>query len=227
MALHKYNSTIDDTRWMLGDGAVLATPVTSASEVFGSLQQQFRNMACNVVKVWSVENPRRQFVYEQQRKLMANKWRCSPEEVHEKKMLFHSTSAPLGAVLVEGLRCDFAKNGLYGKGIYATPSVAKASTYWKMHFNRRIMLCVSVLVGLPHVVPPDVLSCSHLTLPPDGLDSVLAFRKSIPENVVFCDDQVLITHFVDYEVTSEYSTRATNLLLDPIGSLLKPFDFQF
>lgn len=212
----KYHSESREDQWVLSSGegvTVVSTPVDKESAVFKSVQPQFEKTACNLIQLWEVEHSFHRWRYEQKREQLAAKWGILPDQVVEKRFLFHSTSAPLDVILVEGLRCDKAKEGLYGKGIYAAHSVVKASSYWKLPFNRRIMLCLSMLVGVPHVVPPNT-TCRDFTS--SGVcDSVLAFTNFHEENVVFDDSQVLITHFADYEVTPDYVPIATRILQNP------------
>eukprot|EP00053_Salpingoeca_punica_P011184 m.99996 g.99996 ORF g.99996 m.99996 type:complete len:476 (-) comp15608_c0_seq3:497-1924(-) len=138
--------------------------------------------------------------------------------VEEKPHLYHTTKAPLAAVLAEGLDLGRARPGLFGRGLYATSSIVKASSYWPLHCNRRIMLEVSVLAGRAYEYMPGE-TCQGLTAPPQGCDSVSGDLHGHPETVVYNNSQLLIRYIVDYTVLPDYANVANTLLY---GSMVSP-----
>lgn len=170
---------------------------------FKRISTKFAAQGCfHVHKVWRVTNPAATARYERRRQAMAN-----PSETTE---LYHTTKAPLVNVIAEGLDIHKAKTrGLLGVGLYATPDIIKASTYWGLLFNFRIMLEVSMLTGTQHCLAPGVPDLGLPATLPLGCDSVVGrIRAGIPETAVYNNDQVLVKFIIDYAINPGYESLA-------------------
>lgn len=118
---------------------------------------------------------------------------------------FHaSKSSKMDLIYAEGLDCRLSATGYFGKGIYSSPSVAKANSYFKhiegtpeSNSNIRYMLALRVCMGKTYTFK-DFETCTSLTREPDGYDSVTGYVKDGVELVVYNNDQVYISHVIFY-----------------------------
>jgi hypothetical protein len=203
----QYQGEVTEDHWWIIYGAnnvvVAAAQLLDAQDAdFQRISAKFAAHKCfQVNKVWRVENPTATARYELRRKAMAN-----PTETTE---LYHTTKAPLATIVAEGLDIRKSTKGLLGAGLYATPDIIKASTYWGLLFNYRIMLEVAMLTGTPHCLPPGVLDFALPATLPLGCDSVVGRVKAgIPETAVYSNDQVLVKFIIDYEINPDYDCLA-------------------
>lgn len=220
IAQKQYTTHMNDDVWVIEEGGrqlCCAVPLERSNPVFQYIEAQFQQYGPNVfevVRVWRVHNESSKARYEKRRLAMALRAEAdsfSDSYPREVEHLFHTTRAPLSVVLAEGLNVQKSRVGLFGKGVYATDSVIKASSYWPLNFNRRVMLDVSMLVGTPFEAAAGQAH-SHLLAPPSGYDSVVGNLRGFRETVVYNSAQVHIHHVIDYAVLPDYGDVANRIL---------------
>ena len=124
--------------------------------------------------------------------------------------------------------CRLAATGYFGKGIYSSPSVAKANTYFKNNATTeqvdnplRYMLALHVCMGKTYKYK-QFETANTLTREPDGYDSVTGYVSGGTEFVVYNNDQVYISHVIFYRIPAPVATTnpaptTTNLI--PVATI--------
>ena len=215
-----YDTVMTNSEWIIMDGTTTICTATRLSEQdvdFVRIKQQFRQYGDNVfeaVHVYRVCNPELEKRYETMRIVMSLQSGIEPHQVVEKHGLYHSTKAPLATIVAEGLDVAKSKIGLFGTGLYCTPSPIKSSSYWPIRFNRRIMLEMSSLIGNAYICPPNTV-CKALSCAPCGFDSVVGMINGQIETVVYNNAQLIPRFIIDYEVLPDYADVATRILFQP------------
>jgi hypothetical protein len=125
--------------------------------------------------------------------------------------LYHTTRGHLETLLRDGFDMRLGSTGLLGSGIYATTHPLKASSYWKLPFNRRTMLQCRMLTGRIYAFSPGD-GCRARRKEPLSFDSVSGDFTGQTEHVVYRNERIKIDYVLDYEVTPEYAEEAASKL---------------
>lgn len=212
----KYKTHMGEHNWDILDdnGNIICrcTPVEHNDPDYIRIKQtidDIGNNAVNLIRVWRVNNPRLEEIYDQERSALMAKSKLDTNRI-ETKHLFHSTKAPVDALLAEGLDVDKSNGGLFGYGLYATPSFLKSSSYWSISNNRRIILEVDMLTGAKYEIEEKIVD-KALVEPPLGYDSVIGYVNAT-EVVVYKNSQAIIRFMIDYEVKSTYAQTLVNAI---------------
>lgn len=186
-----------------------AIVVPPSSEEYLNVKREFDRQTTSLIlmNVWRVQNHEIHLAYEMERAKMIFRGQAPNERIG----LYHTTRGTLEHILAEGMDNRVGSQGLLGNGIYATDSILKASAYWKLPFNRRTMLQVSMLLGNCEEVP-DGESRRQLRRESRGYDSLKGRFTGQDEFVVFDRHRVKIDFIIDYEVTPGYVAEASSII---------------
>jgi hypothetical protein len=174
-----------------------ATP--EYTRVVGGLQSGFA-----VEKVFAVNQPFREMSFQIQTAQME----CSlPDHSANVQELWHMTRASsIGSVLNFGMDTGHASaQAFFGRGLYFSHDLMKANDYCPPDIKGdpkrlRIVLLCKVALGVVHKFDIGAFNRA-LTTAPIGCHSVQGFIRRSFENVVYNNQQVLVTHVVVYRFT--------------------------
>lgn len=122
--------------------------------------------------------------------------------------LYHGTTAR-DLSLAEGLDDRLSPGGLFGSGLYFTPTLDKADRYTGRGQTRRVVVCEVALGRIYHVAEDHTLHT--LRREPRGYDSVRGVIRGNVEHVVYDRRRVRMTYIIDYkhvETKKEEETAA-------------------
>ena len=122
-------------------------------------------------------------------------------------LLLHSPNGDLDAILNTGLDPRYSKIGSFGRGVYFTDCMEKASSYFRPEWgvklsplcpeDKYVFVC-SVALGKTFSYAPMKKNAGLYCAPP-GYDSVMGFIANSKEFVVYDAKQVFIEYLVHYK----------------------------
>ena len=172
-------------------------PLSETCTEYASIVNMFNADSDGLMRVLSVHRVQNDALYQQYHMTLNTMIMDSVGTFEERTHLCHSSSASLDELVVEGLDPRLSSVGLFGRGTYATPSPAKASSYWKGTSEVRTMFIVRMILGLVYVFSDGKFDHT-LVREPRGYDSVKGNITGHDEYVVYKGDRVLIEYVVRY-----------------------------
>ena len=132
--------------------------------------------------------------------------------------LYHTSSASLDELVLEGLDARLSSIGLFGKGIYATSSPAKAASYWKGTSEIRTMFQVRMNLENVYTFPNGIFDHT-LVREPRGYDSVKGNMTGQDEYIVYKNSRAYIEYLIEYMVIDEKILPASVRVTVPAATL--------
>lgn len=195
-----------------------------SSAEFIKISKDFEKVGYTVAGIARVQNARQLMRFNQE--VLDMELRSEPTT---KEDLYHTTNAmDMDRVYSEGLDQRLARQGYFGRGIYASDDPRKADMYWRArpdHSSLRFTLRVKMLLGKVKQYPYSI-TARELMREPDGFDSVCGNVNGYNEYVVYHNDRAIIEHVVFYRVggsplvqtPSAAAQQTTTAIKTPVAS---------